>query len=113
MRDTSGDNDGDVDMSDSVWHRSRIMANINQSLQHQMFTYNDELVFKQGIFGSSLKTLIKPTMKGFWVPISIQHDAELKLHFPELIGLQNCSEHVSGKITIKSKSISSIVQSLS
>lgn len=102
-------NDDDPDLSDQAWHKSYIYANSYATTgpTHSIKLENGRLIFKQGNFAASaLKRIVKPTMKGFWVPISVMHGAELRLVrpvFDELIGLQNCAEHVGGKIVIASK----------
>ena len=109
MRDTSLDvDDPNVSMTDITYHKSYIYSHCHAStnLKHMLKVENDRLIFMQGNFLTyALKQLIKPTMKGFWVPVRIDHGASLKFTHDELIGLQNCGEHVGGKISIASKKI--------
>lgn len=113
MRDTSHDvDDPDASMTDPNWHRSFIMSQMNAyppaGVKTMMTAVNDRLVFMQGSFSQyALRMLMMPTMKGFWVPVRIDHGATLQLRFPELIGLKNCAEMVGGKIVIKSGKIRS------
>jgi hypothetical protein len=110
VRDTSLDvDDPEVSMIDANWHKSFILSHVGQmGAKPMMSRVGDNLVFKQGVFGQwALRKLIKPTMKGFWVPVKVDHGATLNLKFTELIGLQNCSTHVGGKIAIVSSSLRS------
>lgn len=101
------------DMSDKAWHKTYIYSNslATTGPTHSIKIEGDRLIFKQGNFASSaLKRLIKPTMKGFWVPIRIDHGACLRLNGPafnELIGLRDCSAHVGGKLIIGSSRLRS------
>lgn len=114
VRDKSGDvDDPNVSMTDANWHQSYIRSHSHTSVgpKHIVKVENDRLVFSQGLFsGYTLRMIIKPTMKGFWIPVSIQHGAHIRLDGSfneELIGLQNCAEHVGGKITICSAKMQS------
>lgn len=115
MRDTSGDvDDPGASMTDANWHKSYVYSHSHTSTgpKHMLKVENGRLVFIQGLFTGhhALRMIIKPTMKGFWVPVSIQHGAHIKfdgLFGKELIGLQNCAEHVGGKITVRSASMRS------
>lgn len=106
-RDTSLDDDtGEFEYKDPSAQRTFIMQQkAIPVLQHQRAAVlNERLVFIEGVFGhAQLRRLVKPTHKGFWVDISIQSQAVLMLD--DMIGLQNCSEHLNGAIELSSKSL--------
>lgn len=115
MRDTSHDvDDPDASMTDPSWHKTFIYANsfATTGRTHSIVIKDGGLVFTQGNFASSaLRMLVKPTMKGFWVPVNVLHGATLRLggngELNELIGLQNCAQLIGGKIELRTKKMRS------
>lgn len=107
IRDTSRDvDDPNASMTDPEWHKKYIET--HSSNVRIKVGEGGSLIFDYGYFSSfALNMLLKPTMKGFWVPVIINQGAFLDLENKNLIGLSNCASHVTGKISLASDSLRS------
>lgn len=114
IRSTQDDiDDPNANLKDPNWHCDFIKSHANGSilgaLKPSVTVEGDQLVFSAGMFKSEwLRKLVMPTMKGFWVPVKVRSAATLLLRMPELIGLKNCANYVSGMIQIDSRSLRSL-----
>lgn len=94
--------DPDANLADAAYQQSLIQPSYGSI---KLSTEGNMLVFESGRFDAlMLKHLIMPTMKGLWVPIKVEANANLLLDF-QLIGLKNCSPDIKGRISLGSEKL--------